>query len=196
METDMGNSLTAAADAGSISRTVLALKEGKVIIYPTDTVYGIGCLSCFPASLDRVFKIKGRDPDKPLPALVSDIEEAGRYGLLEGIAAELSRSRWPGATTLILSERPGAGLPPHLSRQGLVALRVPGHEWLREVIRLSGHPLAGTSANLSGQPPASSAGEIPAGLRAAVDLLVDGGHCGGKPSEIIDCTGPEPRRLR
>lgn len=160
-----------------------ALLAGEVVAVPTDTVYGL------VATLDnaqRLFEVKQRPADVDLPVLCADRAQAQSLAAdpLPDLAAQ-----WPGALTLVVRRAPSltANLGAHAHTVGL---RVPDHPVPRELARHVG-PLASTSANLHGKPPATTAAEI------ALDVLVvDGGVCNGKPSTVVDCTGPEPRVLR
>ena len=168
---------------------------GGLIIYPTDTVYGLGCDPLNEAAVRRVFEVKGRGA-KPLPVLASGLEEAMRVAEFNELALELARSFWPGPLTLVLPKKP---VLPDVVVCGLpsVGVRVPGHEFTLELLRACGGLLIGTSANKSGNPPPRTAEEAIRELGDLVDLVIKGGPAPlGRPSTVLDLTGPEPRVLR
>lgn len=168
-----------------LDEAVEALRRGGVVAIPTDTVYG---LVTTLAHADRLFEAKQRPPDVDLPVLCADREQAQS---LAAVPLSDLADRWPGPLTLVVRRAPSltADLGAH---HETVGLRVPAHDVPRELARRVG-PLASTSANRHGEPPCTTAEEV----RAVFDVLVvDGGTCDGKPSTVVDCTGPEPHVLR
>jgi len=168
------------------------LRSGGVIAYPTETVYGLGADPWDPKAVEKIYRIKGRPKEKRFLLVVSDV------GMLEELAGEvpkaagaLMRRFWPGPLTLVL--RAGPEAPPWCG--GTVAVRVPGHRGVRELVARFGRALISTSANRSSEPPARTAGEV-AGRLEEVDLILDGGPCTGLPSTILDLSGESPRVLR
>jgi len=159
------------------------LRRGEILVFPTDTVYGIGGDATDERVTARVAEGKGRLPDKPFPWLVSDSLMAERFGVFSESARELATERWPGGTTLVVFTQRG---------DETIALRVPAHPWLQALIAAFGKPLIGTSANRSGEAPATTAETV----TLDADLIIDGGVCDGSPSEVIDCTVSPPRVLR
>ncbi len=172
------------------------VKAGELIIYPTDTVYGLGCDPLNETAVRHVFEVKGRGADKPLPVLASDIEQATRVAELNELALRLAKAFWPGPLTLVVPKKP---LLPDVVVCGSpsVGIRVPGHEFALDLIRACGGLLIGTSANKSGHPPPRTAQEATRELGGAVGLVIDGGPAPlGIPSTVLDLTGPEPKVLR
>ena len=176
---------------------VQALSEGKLVALPTDTVYGIGVnAGCQPA-VRRLFEIKQRTADNPLPVLIADPEQvhtAARQ--IPSLAHHLAERFWPGPLTIILHKSPAisdlvtAGQP-------TIGLRVPDHELTRRALRLTNFPVAVTSANLSGQPEAVSPRQVLTTFGDLLDLLIDDGPCpGGLPSTVLDLTVSPPQILR
>lgn len=164
-----------------------ALRRGEVIIFPTDTVYGIGGDATLPQVRDRVQEFKNRPPQKPFPWLVAGEEMAKEFVAFSPEAHALAKDAWPGGTTLVLPRRNNP--------KETLGVRAPGHAWLRELIVRFGKPIIGTSANKSGQPPATTASSA-AEAFPKVALIFDGGVCDGKPSKVIDMTGTTPQVLR
>jgi L-threonylcarbamoyladenylate synthase len=170
-------------DAG-VRRAAEILRGGEVIAFPTDTVYGLAAILGDVGAVERIFEIKGRPRDRRLVAMVADRQAAARLAHIDERARLHMERWWPGPLTLVL---PGAA-------GGTVAVRIPNHELALALLRKVGEPLATTSANLSGQPPALTAGEC---RLPGVAAVLDGGSApGGTPSTLLDLTGVEPRVLR
>ena len=176
--------------AEKLAQTFLA---GKVAIFPTDTVYGLGCI-LEEKAIRKIFKIKNRRPDKPLPLLIADLDGALSLAHFSPTAREAATKFWPGATTLVLNAR--KELPPWVCQKGTVALRIPNHPFLREVIRKIGQVIIGTSANLSGEEPVGCISKISKKILTEIDLVIDGGEIPGKASVVYDFTGPKPVTIR
>jgi L-threonylcarbamoyladenylate synthase len=191
--------LRIATSAPEVTRAgfVEAAVAGDLLLFPTDTVYGLGARADREASLEALFSAKQRPADLPLPVLVGDREGLHRVVSAWPAAAEaLAAAFWPGPLTLVLPRRPE--LPARLTAGAeTVGVRMPDHPALLEWLRACDFALAVTSANLSGQPPAVTAVEIAPELLAVAALLLDGGPCpGGTASTVVDLSGPEPVVLR
>ncbi len=171
-----------------------AAKSRKIIAFPTDTVYGIGCTGLVKAAMRRIYEIKGREAMKPLPILVHSSDEAGRWVEWTPQARALASRFWPGPLTLVLRPTKEGRL---LSFQGFptLAIRVPNHPVALALLREAG-PMATTSANLSGRPALASGEQVAAEFANLVDLVIDAGPVPGKESSIVDASGPAPRVLR
>lgn len=174
----------------ALTRAADILKRGGVIAIPTDTVYGFAAPVHDEAAIARLYQIKERDQRKSIAVLLGDAAQAHLVAHeFPAKAQRLAEKYWPGALTIIIRKK--AGLPADLTSNDLVGLRIPDHEWTRELIRQTG-PLAVTSANISGQPPAGSIEEFADELGPQLDLIVDGGpSSGGVPSSVINC-GSDP----
>lgn len=171
-----------------------ALRDGQVVVLPTDTVYGLAALPTDAAAIDQVFALKGRGADTPLAVLCADVEQAlGLAADPDAVRAAAERW-WPGPLTLVVPRRPGADL--HLGEPpDTIGLRVPDHDLVRAVARVVG-PIAATSANRHGEPPAATAVEAETALGDGLGLVVDGGRLDASASTVIDTTGPIWRILR
>lgn len=180
----------------TVTQVAAALRSGGVVVLPTDTLYGLVALAADPAATARLFEIKGRTGDVPLAVLCADVEHA-----MDLVAAPVDRSVravaerwWPGALTLVVPRRDGLDL--HLGEpQSTIGLRVPDHDLVRAVASQVG-PLAATSANLHGAPPATTAAGAIEALGAGVVLAVDGGELAETASTVIDATRRPWRVLR
>lgn len=183
----------------NVARAVEALKAGRLVAFPTDTVYG---LAAFPWDVDAVaclYEAKQRPSDRSIPLLLSDASQLGRVATLpsrfrRGVQ-RLSARFWPGGLTLVLSKT--EIVPDVVSPGPTVAVRVPDLPLALGLIRDAGGVLAVTSANPSGQPSPITAQEVEEQLGDRIDLILDGGPCrGGIPSSILDCTVSPPLLLR
>ena len=171
------------------------VQVGKLIVFPTDTLYGLACNPTNPAALRDIYAAKGRSTLKALPVLIGAHEQLTQ--LVENIppqARRLMERFWPGALTLVLPKQ--AHLPSELTPYPGLAVRMPNHPFALELLQALG-PLAVTSANLSDQANPQTAQEVFAQLAGRVDLILDGGKLKiGQASTIVDCTGAEPVLLR
>lgn len=182
-------------DAPAPRRAVEALRAGEPVVYPTDTVYGLGCDATDPAAVRRVFEIKGRPPDQPVPVLVAEARQAAELAELSEGARRLMRHFWPGPLTLVLPSR-GVVAEMVTAGTGTVGLRVPDHPVPRALVQACGFPLVGTSANSSGKPAPVTVFQVLSDLDGKVGLVLDGGRLRGRASTVVDCTGERPRVLR
>jgi L-threonylcarbamoyladenylate synthase len=177
----------------NLDEAVRAIDRGGVVAMPTDTVYGLACDPASAAAIDRVYAIKRRPGDLELTLLVATIAAIEEDVELSDDARTLAGACWPGALSIVCAlRRHRWGIP----RSGeTLSVRIPDHPIALELLRRTG-PLATTSANRHGEPPAGTAAEVVAALDGEVDAVVDGGRCGGRASTIIDCTTITPRVLR
>ncbi len=171
----------------AIQDVASTLQQGGVIVYPTDTFYGLGA-DCFSRdALSRVYEIKGRPRSKGMLVLVADMEMARRLAAeIPPAFDRLSAVFWPGPLTLILKAAPS--LPDELvGQERTIGVRLPALAWLRELVRTAGFPVVATSANISGDSEIDSGDEAVRQFADKVDLIVDGGRtAGGRPSTVID----------
>lgn len=173
-----------------------AVRTGGVVAFPTDTVYGIGCNAFDVSAIRAIYNLKGRLSTKALPLLLSGPDQLVRVTKrLTPNAALLGSRFWPGALTIVMER--SLDLPPELSGDDTIAVRVPDHVQLRAFLAACGGFLAVTSANPSGQPDAQTAQEVAAYFPSGLALVVDRGRSsGGRPSTVIDCSKEEPVLLR
>jgi L-threonylcarbamoyladenylate synthase len=179
-----------------ITSAVGALKSGRLVVMPTDTVYGIGADAFDSSAVAALLAAKGRGRDMPVGVLV------GSWHTIEGLvytmpdgARELIRAFWPGALSLVVAQAPSLQWDLGDAR-GTVMLRMPLHPVAIELLREVG-PMAVSSANISGRPPAVDAGEARDQLGDLVDVYLDAGPAQQQAaSTIVDLTGPTPRILR
>jgi L-threonylcarbamoyladenylate synthase len=171
------------------------LKNGGLVVFPTDTVYGLAAWPYRAKFVERLFVVKGRSSTRAIAVLIPRPEDLNQVAVSPSKAAlKLAQRFWPGPLTLIMSKQPS--LPDVLSPQPTIGIRVPDHQVALTILRLSG-PLAVTSANLSGKDNTNTAREAFEQLGGRVHLIIDGGKSpGGVPSTVVDCTGAEPQILR
>ena len=162
------------------------LLRGGVAAIPTDTVYGFAALVHDEKAIERLYRIKERSQNKSIAVLLGDAVQAHEVAHeFPAKARRLAEKYWPGALTIIIRKK--AGLPADLTSNDLVGLRIPDHDFTRELIRRTG-PLAVTSANISGEPPARSVADFAEELGPQLDIIIDGGPSrGGVPSSVINC---------
>jgi len=172
-----------------------ALLDGEVISFPTDTVYGIGCALFNPDAIERIYKIKERSTVKAIPVLIGNFEQLKAVSSCISLNAHyLTKAFWPGALTVIVNK--SRQIPKTLSSGSSVGVRMPNHNWLRNLITQVG-PLAVTSANLSGKKDSQNAQEVLHQLKNRIKYIVDGGSCDkGIPSTVVDCTQENIQILR
>lgn len=179
-----------------ITSAVAAVQQGGLVVLPTDTVYGIGADAFTPQAVAVLLAAKGRGRNIPPPVLVGSVRAAA--ALAESLGAfgqDLIDEFWPGPLTLVFRASPT--LQWDLGETlGTVAVRMPLHPIALDLLRKTG-PMAVSSANRHGSPPATTAGAARAQLGDGVSVYLDGGPCAdGVPSTILDLTGTVPRMLR
>jgi len=180
-----------------VERGISILKQGGVVAFPTDTVYGLGACANISQAVERVYRIKERPRDMALPLLLADISRISEVAEpVPQVAWLLARNFLPGALTIVLpcsssvSDIITAG-------SGTVAVRVPAHPIPVALAQGLGFPVVGTSANLSGKPSSLTADEVYSQFGDKIDLVIDGGRCpGGRESTVVDVTGETPVVLR
>ncbi len=183
------------AEISYLEKAAEIVKRGGLIVYPTDTVYGLGCDPFNRESVKRIFRVKGRE-DKGLPVLVSSLREALRLAYFPRIAMKIVGEHWPGQVTLVLKRKENA--PDYLGGDPtLIGLRMPCHALTLELVTMSGGYLVGTSANRSSLKPARTAAEAEKQLGRDVDLILDGGKTFfGKGSTVVDISSEKLNFLR
>jgi L-threonylcarbamoyladenylate synthase len=174
----------------ALERTIEILRRGGLAAFPTDTVYGIGASLAFPEALDRIYDSKLRDRDRVLPVLIaSPADLLGVATKMDDDLMRLASRYWPGPLTVAVPAKPH--LPSQVvAADGTVGVRVPDHSVALVLAKHCGGALAVTSANVSGQPPARRAGDLPPELVDRLDMVLDGGIArGGQPSTVIGREG-------
>lgn len=180
-----------------IDMAATLLQQGEAVIMPTDTVYGVGVNPFDAEAIDRLYAIKERPGEKGIPILLSDAGQMSRVTNCEPSPRlkRLINQFWPGPLTVIVSKK--ADLPSNLSSNDGIAVRVPDHPQTQQLIAKAGGALAVSSANISGEPPATSAESALNMLAGRVAAVIgDSKLPGALPSTIIDCRTEEFKILR
>jgi tRNA threonylcarbamoyl adenosine modification protein (Sua5/YciO/YrdC/YwlC family) len=179
-----------------IASAALAVQRGQLVVLPTDTVYGIGADAFEPDSVRALLTAKGRGRDMPPPVLVSAATTLDALTVsVPSYARALTEELWPGPLTLVCRQQPSLQWDLGETR-GTVAVRMPDNDVALELLGRTG-PLAVSSANLSGMPPATDADQAESMLGESVEVILDDGPSPGPvPSTIVDVTGPVGRVLR
>ena len=186
----------APADADAIARAIDTLRSGQLVVFPTETFYGIAADALSSAALERIYALKGREPGKPIALIAA--ESASAFALARDVtdaARRLAAIFWPGPLTLVMPAR--AGLPDGIVGPDGVGVRVSSHPVARALAAGLGSPITATSANLSGDPPAAAIESARASLGARVSVYLDGGTLrGGAPSTVVSFDSASFRIVR
>ena len=193
----MNTQLLSALDAKTPAIAAELIRRGELVAIPTETVYGLGADGLNEAAVAKIFEAKGRPQDNPLILHIWDAEQMEQFCHdIPKAAYDLAKAFWPGPLTMVL---PARDIVPKRTTGGLntVALRCPDNAVTREIIRLSGVPIAAPSANLSGKPSTTTAQHVLHDHDGKIAAVVDGGPCRvGVESTIVDLTEDRPRLLR
>lgn len=178
-----------------LDRAMQVLHSGGLVAFPTDTVYGLGALAFNRASIERLYSVKQRDRERPLPVLISSQNQLSRITVrLKKAAQILADQFWPGPLTIVVESHPD--LPAEISSSGTVGVRIPAHTFACELLSRTG-PMAVTSANRSDHPNSRNADEVLQQLGGKIELVIDGGLTPGQiPSTVVDCITETPILLR
>jgi len=182
------------ADLEGLARAARVVAGGGLICFPTDTLYGLGCDPHNPSAVRRTMQTKG-PRTKPMPILLRDLATAEKFARVSNRARRLAQTFWPGPLTMILEAR--ELVPAILAPDGKVGVRSPNHALCLNLLDLCSGALVGTSANLTGKPPATTAQEVFQQIGDQVDIILDGGRAPlAVASTVIDLTQPKLTILR
>ncbi len=171
-----------------------AVREGALIVFPTDTVYGIGCDPFNATAIEALFEAKKRPLEKTIPLLVDSITTAHAIADISPQCEALLNTFWPGALTVVVPTT--VAFPDGIVKDGTVAIRMPAHEDLLELIENVGGVLAATSANISGEDALLTYTDAYAQFQNVAKVILPGVVQTAEPSTIIDCTADTPTILR
>jgi L-threonylcarbamoyladenylate synthase len=186
------------ASPEAIAEAATALRAGRLVAFPTETVYGLGADATNGRAVAAVFEAKGRPTFNPLIAHVATLEAAAALGHLTEAGAKLARAFWPGPLTLVLRKREDCRVA-DLATAGLdtIAVRVPAHSVAQALLRAARVPVAAPSANRSGHVSPTTAAHVAQDLGERVAMILDGGAATiGLESTVVDATGDDPVVLR
>jgi len=182
-------------EGAALHQAIEHVRSGGILVFPTDTVYGLGCGVFSITGIKSIYQLKGREANKAIAVLLSDLEQ------IDMVTAEFSPGAYhlaerflPGPLTLVVLKQ--SGIPAELSSLPTIGIRIPNHPFARALLRACG-PMAVTSANRSGNPSATNISEVIGQFGEQIPMIIDGGQSpGGQSSTVVDCTGVEPLILR
>jgi release factor glutamine methyltransferase len=184
-------------NAEVINLAATVLRDGGIIVFPTETVYGLGALADSKFGPHEIFEVKVRPADMPIPLLVETEDALDTWGVdVPEYAHALAREFWPGAVTLVV--KASEKVPRDFrAPNGTIGIRSPNHEVVMELIQAAGGPIFATSANTHGNPAPGSFEEVEQRIISHADVALDGGETEHQQaSTVVDCTGPEPTIIR
>lgn len=189
--------LTAKNSQAVIKQAVAMLAAGKILVYPTETFYGLGCAASDGKAIRKIYRIKGREKNKALPFLLADMKMAGKYLKFKPDARKLAKKHWPGPLSLVL---PATAAGKKLFGIKEAGVRVSSNKFATSLVKALGQPLVSTSANLSGRPAAATAVQAIGYFncrRYKPDLVIDAGRLKkSKGSTFVSLIGKQPKVLR
>ncbi|VVB99752.1 Threonylcarbamoyl-AMP synthase [uncultured archaeon] len=170
----------------SLAAAKQVLRDGGTLVYPTDTLYGLGCNALSEKAVEKIYSVKGREEGKPLSIIVSDHAMLLEYCTVSSAQERILHALLPGPYTFVLPLRKRIPASPSMT----IGIRVPEHMFMRQVSKELEMPIVSTSANVSGDKDAASLSSVSAGVSSKADLLIDGGKCQyGTGSTVIDLIG-------
>lgn len=182
--------------SNKLRKAVEFLRKGKVIVFPTDTVYGLIAEANNKKAVEKIFKIKLRQKEKWLPVFIKNINSAKKLAKIDKKQEKLLKSVWPGRTTVVLNRKKGTKL--YGVDRDNIALRIPNYPLLNKLIEKINKPLVQTSANISGKKPINDAEELVKQFKKyKPDLIISAGKLkSNKSSRVIDITNPKIKIIR
>ncbi len=179
----------------SVQKAASVLMEGGIVIFPTDTVYAVGCLIEEPLAIERLYKVKERDRDKPTLVLAESLNQAKEYAFFDKNAEKLAETFWPGPLTIVI---PAKNKAPEeiLGKNNTIGIRVPREPVIQELLKLIGIPILAPSANIGGRQAAVSLKEIDKKLTNLVDYVLEFPTGGKAPSTIVEVAHGNYRIVR
>lgn len=181
-----------------LQKIVKVIDNGGIISFPTETVYALAADASNPKAVEKIYNLKKRAENKPLPVLVGDIYQAKRIAEFDSRAKKLSSILFPGPVTLLLKKKPHNNLAENItSNIDSVGIRMPNNLTALRILQALGRPLVGTSANISNAPDSTNAYQVLLAFDEQIDLLVDQGETEiGTPTTIVDLTNDQIKILR
>jgi tRNA threonylcarbamoyl adenosine modification protein (Sua5/YciO/YrdC/YwlC family) len=182
-------------EPAKIDQVVTALKAGGIIVYPTDTIYGLGCDIFNKEAIKKIYQIKKREAKKPLSVICSDFAEIAEYAIVSNQTFAILKKTLPGPYTFILkakSKTPAS----FLSKNKTVGIRIPDNKICLEIVKKLGNPIITTSLNISGQEVLTSPSQLSKEMKNKIDLIIDAGQLPQEASTVIDLSQEQPVILR
>ena len=178
-----------------IEKTVEVLKAGGIIVYPTDTIYGLGCDIFNKKAIEKIYRLKKRVKNKPMSIICPNLKEVAKYAIIQNYAYRLMKKTLPGPYTFILKSRSETPKTV-LAKNKTVGIRIPDSKICLQLAEKLGSPLISTSLNISGQTILTNPAELTKEMASKIDLIIDAGTLPAIPSSILDLSGQEPIILR
>jgi len=178
-----------------ITQTVGILRQGGIIVYPTDTIYGLGCDIFNKDAIKKIYQLKKREAKKPMSIICSNFAQIAEYAIVPNSAFAILKKTLPGPYTFILkakSKTPSS----FLAKNKTVGIRIPDNKICQEIVKSLGNPIITTSLNISGQDVLTSPSQLSKEMKNKIDLIIDAGFLAQEPSTIIDLTGDQPVVIR
>lgn len=169
-----------------IKKAIEVLKSGGVIVFPTDTVWGVGAAISSQQGIEKLYQVKGREENKPTAVLVTDVNMANRYGVMDKKAWELASRFWPGGLTLVVKTKGNKVPKSVLGGRETVGLRAPNHPLIQELVKQLGEGLVATSANFAGEATPHDKSQIKSSFLEQIDLILEGEGGRGEASTVVD----------
>ncbi|MCX6743375.1 MAG: L-threonylcarbamoyladenylate synthase [Candidatus Parcubacteria bacterium] len=178
-----------------IQRVVAVLQAGGIIVYPTDTIYGLGCDIFNKDAVKKIYQLKKREAKKPLSIICADLKHVAQYAIISNPAFRLMKKVLPGPFTFILKAR--NKVPSTIiAKNKTVGIRIPNNQICLQIVENLGHPIITTSLNISGEEVMASPAQLSKELSNKIDLIIDIGSLPQEPSTVIDLTSGKPFVLR
>ena len=193
----MSKKVLLSTHASSVTAAAQVILNGGVIVYPTETIYGLGANALSVEAVERVFEIKQRDKSNPILVLIPGEESLDQLVMeIPEVARALMKFFWPGPLTLVFKAAPGVS-PILTANTGKIGVRLSSDEFCTKLLDICKIPITSTSANISGGPNPTSVERINHSIKDVVDLVIDGGVLEiGKPSTVVDVSSGDVRLLR
>ncbi|MBI5816757.1 MAG: threonylcarbamoyl-AMP synthase [Nitrospinae bacterium] len=169
---------------------------GGVMVYPTDTIYGLGCGIFSKSAIERIAKAKLREGNKPFSFVCRDVAQISEFAFVSNWAYRLVNRLLPGPYTFILEARKTAIPKKMIGKRNTVGIRIPDSPVCNMLVEIIGHPIVSTSVNLAGGEPLNDPADLPAEISRFVDVVVSAGPLISEPSTVVDLTGSAPVTLR
>ena len=178
-----------------VDEAVRILKNGGVVVFPTDTVWGVGAFIESKEGIEKLYRIKNREKNKPTAVLVGSVDQVGKYGDFNDATKNLVEKYWPGALTVVVPVR-GRVNKAILNDKGGIGIRYANNKIVKELCLGLGGGIVATSANFAGEESPKSLVEISGDFLNSVDGVIGVGDGGGKSSTVVDCMGEKIKVLR
>jgi tRNA threonylcarbamoyl adenosine modification protein (Sua5/YciO/YrdC/YwlC family) len=171
-------------------------KRGAVFVYPTDTIYGLGCDIFSKNAINRIYTIKKRDHNKPFSFICKDVSQISEFAFVSNWVFKMIKRCLPGPYTFILEARKTNIPKKMLGKRNTVGVRIPDHPVCQTMVEIMDRPILSTSVNLTGEAPLEDPAQLTSEFSSKIDLIISIGPLLSEPSTVIDATGNEPVLIR